>query len=125
VENDRSALTQAGRVFERWKSPAADDVRTTLYPLGLNVLGFVVRDFDDLARAMDRLADELADRLSRIHAVEANARAWFAREPPPADGGPPRWEREWWKVRPGRWPPSGDSAWLGAARYLRARGVPV
>jgi hypothetical protein len=125
VEHDRASLSRAERVFERWRSPAADDVRTTLYPLGLTIVGFVVRDLDDLARTLDHLADELTDRLVQIRTVAANVSTWFARQSAPEDGGPPRWERERWRYRPGRLPPADDSAWLDARRYLRGFGVPV
>ena len=125
TESDRSSLQRAGSVFDSCHSPAADDVKTTLYPLGLTSMEFVIHDFEDLASMLDRAADDLTQKLARIKSIESHARAWFATQPPPTDGSLPRWEREWWQYRPGRFPASGDSAWLAAGPYLHARGVSV
>lgn len=125
VEGDLSSLRRAGAVFNSWHSPAADDVRTGLYPMCVNSVGFVTRDLEDLATMLDRAADQLAERLARIRTIESSSRSWFARQPLPEDGSLPRWEREWWTYRPGRFPPSGDSAWMEAATYLSHRGVHV
>jgi hypothetical protein len=125
VESDQAALRRAESVFTRWRSPAADDVHQVLFPLCVNSLGFVVRDLDDLAGLLHRAADQLEERLARIASIESRVRWWFAHQPPPEDGSLPRWEREWWRYRPGRLPARGDSTWLDAATYLRARGVSV
>ncbi len=125
LDSDHAALQRAGAVFNTWRGPAADDVRSTLAPICLNSMLMVTRDLDDLATMLDRAADELGQRLSKIRVIDANARHWFASQQPPPDGTLPRWESEWWKYRPGRFPPSGDSAWLEAGPYLRARGVSV
>lgn len=125
VDNDHAALYKAGAVFQTWRGPAADDVRSTLFPICLNVLGMVTRDLDDLALMLERAADELTQRLAKIGSIEANARHWFSSQAPPPPGETHRWEREWWKYRPGRFPASGDSAWLDAGPYLQSRGVRV
>lgn len=123
TENDRSCLVSADVVFERWKSPAADDLRQVMYQVGLNSMQFVIRDLGDLADMLDQLADALESKIASIHRIETNARHWFTTRPLPEDGSPPVWEREWWRYRPGRFPDRGDSEWLDAAAYLRARGV--
>lgn len=125
VDSDRAALHRASVVFETWRGPAADHTRSTLTPDCLNGLGRVSDDLEGLALALERASDELVDRLARIHTIEAHARAWFRSEPSPPTGESPRWEREWWTYRPGRFPDSGDSEWLDASAYLRARGVTI
>lgn len=125
VEDDRSSLQRAGSIFDTWRSPAADELQQTLYPMCLNSLGFVIRDLGDLADMLDRAADELDRKLARIRDIERSAWSWFTSQPEPADGEQPRWIREWWTYRPGRLPPTGDSEWLVAAGYLRNRGVSV
>jgi hypothetical protein len=123
VEGDRSSLERAGSIFNSWRSPAADDMKATLYPMCLNSLGSVIRDLSDLATMLDRSADELDNQLQRIRSIESNVRNWFANQVVPADGEQPRWISEWWKYRPGRLPTSGDSEWFDAGTYLRNRGV--
>jgi hypothetical protein len=123
VEGDRASLQRAGSIFETWRSPAADELEATLYPMCLNSLGFVIRDLNDLASMLDRAADEMDNQLRHIRTIEFNVHNWFSSQPVPADGTQQRWISEWWKYRPGRLPSSGDSEWLEAATYLRHRGV--
>ncbi len=123
VEGDRSSLQRAGRIFQTWRSPAADELRDTLYPMCVNSLGFVTRDLADLAALLDHAANAMDDQLRSIRSIETNARHWFSTQPAPADGSQPRWVAEWWKYRPGRLPVTGDSEWLEVGPYLRSRGV--
>lgn len=125
VEGDRSSLERAGAIFETWRSPAADDLKATLYPMCVNSLGMAIRDLGDIADMLDRAAEQLDERLGQLRRIEHNVHTWFASQPVPADGQQPRWLAEWWTYRPGRLPVSGDSDWQAAASYLRARGVPV
>ena len=123
VEGDRGSLQRAGSIFDTWRSPAASELQTSLYPMCVNSLGFVIRDLDDLARMLDHAADEMDNRLREIRMIESNVHYWFGHQPLPADGQQPPWISEWWTYRPGRLPASGASEWFEAAAYLRRRGV--
>ena len=125
VEDDIRHLANCGSVFGRWMSPAADQFSSSEFQSSLQSYQFVVRDLDELAGVLERAASQLEDARTRIRSIESRARHWFAVQPPQADGGPPLWEREWWRYRPGRFPVAGDSGWFDAARFLRIRGVPV
>ena len=125
IQEDRAHLRQAGTIFERWRSPAADEFRSFHDNTALNSVGFVEEDLLDLAQMLERAAAHLEECRRRISRHESRVRAWFASQAAPADGSPQPWEREHWRYRPSRLPPSGDSEWLTAAAYLSRRGVSV
>lgn len=126
VDERRDRVTHSvGGLHALWRSPAANFFILQEAPHDLLHLGDVIGDIEEVAAMLERLANELEDRLAEIARIEQRVHSWFWHQPPPVDGTDPVWIREWWRYRPGRFPSHGDSEWLDARSYLKARGVRV
>lgn len=112
----------AESVLERWESPAARSFEANEVPASLRSYGFVVRDLDSLALALERAATDLESKVRDVKRIERDVRDWFARQPPTEDGSLQRWETQHWRYRPNHFPDSGDSDWYEVRDYLRSIG---
>jgi hypothetical protein len=104
-------------------SPAADYFNSHQYEGSFSQFDLVERDAEEIARMLDDLADQLAERLAAIRRTAENVRAFYRSPPPWARGTPedpnPVWVRVPWRYQPHNLPPDDAPEWLTVGNHFR------
>ncbi len=124
TSEDASLLRSYGSMFRDWMSPAAEQFNSHQYEGSFSQFDLVERDAEDLAKLLEDLAGQLAEKLAVIRRTATNVRAFFHSPPAWAAGTEedpnPVWVRIPWRYQPYNLPAGDSPEWLAVGHHFRS-----